>query len=135
MNASPSYLRPIFIAVRDAGVAFCMVAQCEEPFDPPKNGPTIVLIGDDTRESKGPRAFHQDSLRNFVRRSTGAVIVSCEPPLVAYAAAAALAAMGKDVIIVETRTEHEASWKSELDAINPDLHYILCLVDPTGGVQ
>jgi hypothetical protein len=109
--------------------------QGEQPFDPPTNRPTILLIGDDVHEAKGPRAFHQDSLRNFVNRSMGAVIVTCEPPLVAYAAAAGLAALGKDVIIVETRPEHEADWKAALDAINPDLAYLLCLVKSAGGVQ
>jgi hypothetical protein len=131
----PAYMRPIMLAVRDAGVALCMVPQGEEPFDPPTDRPTICLIGDDMHEAKGPRAFHQDSLRDFAKRCTCAVIVSCEPLLVAYAAAAALASLGKDVIIVETRTEHEADWKSALDALNPDLYYILCLVESAGGVQ
>jgi hypothetical protein len=136
IEAAPSHLRPIFMAVRDAGVAFCIVPQGGQLFDPPTNRPTIVLIGDDMREAKGPQDFHQESLRNFVERCTGAMLVTCEPSPAAYAAAAALAAVQHhDVVIIETRPEHEANWKAALDAINPDLAWLLCLVEPAGGVQ
>jgi hypothetical protein len=87
-------------------------------------------------ESCGPKAFHQESLFRFVARCRGAVIVACEPVPVAYGSAARTAAeLRQDVIIVETRPEHEADWKAALDAINPNLGYILCGVKPTGGVQ
>jgi hypothetical protein len=128
-----THLRPIWIAVRDAGVACGIVPQGGEAFDPPEDKPTIIIIGDDMLESLGPIAFHQPSLKRFVKRCRGAVIVACEPLLVAYATAAATAAgLRFNVVIVETRPEHEADWKQALDAINPDLNYILCSVRPEG---
>jgi hypothetical protein len=124
------------MAVRDAGVAVCVVPQGGQLFDPPTGRPTIVLIEDDMHEAKGPQGFHQESLRSFVKRCTPAMLVTCEPPPAAYTAAAALAALlNYDVIIIETRPEHEANWKTALDAINPDLAWLLCLVEPAGGVQ
>jgi hypothetical protein len=136
IDAAPFHLRPIFMAIRDAGVACCVVPHGGQSFDPPTSHPTIVLIDDDMHETKGPQDFHQESLRSFVKRCTGATLVTCEPPLAAYAGAAIIAAvLRQDVIIVETRTEHVAAWKAALDAINPDLAWMLCLVEAVGGVQ
>jgi hypothetical protein len=136
IDAAPLHLRPIFVAIRDAGVACCVIPHGGQSFDPPTSHPTIVLIDDDMDETKGPQDFHQESLRNFVKRCAPAMLVTCEPPPTAYAAAAAMAALlNYDVIIIETRPEHEANWKAALDAINPDLAWLLCLVEPAGGVQ
>jgi hypothetical protein len=133
---APLHLRPIFTAMRDAGVGFCLIPHGRQPFDPPTNIPIIMLIDDDVDETKGPQDFHQESLRSFVKRCTGATLVTCEPPLAAYAGAATVAALlRRDLIIVETRTEHVAAWKAALDAINPDLALVLCLVEPAGDVQ
>lgn len=135
-GSAGQHFRPIWLAVRDSGVAFCVVPQGGEAFDPPAGRPTIALIGDDMLVSRGPAAFHRPSLDRFVRRCRGAVIVACEPLRVAYASAAAVAAgLRLNVIIVETRPEHEADWKATLDGINPSLGYILCTVRPEGGVQ
>jgi hypothetical protein len=136
IDNGPSYLRPIMLAVRDGDVSLCVVPQGGEPFEPPHNKSAIVLIGDDMFESQGPAAFHNPSLVRFVRRSRGAVIVACEPLLVAYASAASVAAgLQQDVVIVETRPRHEADWKAALDAANPGLNYILCTTEPAGGIQ
>jgi hypothetical protein len=131
IDACPAYWSPILVAIRDSGVALCVVPQVKTPFDPPPHKPTIVLIGDDMHEAKGPQAFHQYSLQSFVKRCAGAVIVACEPLPAAYGAAASRAAiLRQNVTIVETRPEHVKDWKSALDAINPDLSYLLCLVKP-----
>jgi hypothetical protein len=136
LNTSPDHLWDIFIAARDAGVQYRLAPLGGKPFHARTDQPTIFVICDDVPESKGPRAVHRDSLRKFVTRCTGAVIVSSEPRVVAYAMAAARAGKWRqDVIIVETCAEHEADWKHELDAINPDLAYFLLLVKSAGGVQ
>ena len=130
-TAIPSFFRPIDNAVRNADVNFCAVPQGGKPFSPYTNRPQIMLICEGS-----PQAVHQDSLRNFVKRCTGAVIYSGEPPEIGYALAAARAAKWRqDVIIVAPCAEHEADWKHALDAINPDLAYFLWLVGPVGGVQ
>ena len=136
IDACPAYLNCIVAAVRDDGVGFCLVPHGGLPFDLPANIPIIVLISDHAPEAKGPQAFHQESLRSFVTRCTGAVIVSRKPPPGAYFMAAVYAAVRRqNVVIVETRPEHEADWKAALDTTNPDLDYLLDLFELVGGVQ
>jgi hypothetical protein len=131
-----AHLRPIWIAVRDADIACCIVPQGHEPFDPPENKPTVLILGDDMMEALGPPAFHRPSLRRFIKRCHGAVLVACEPLPVAYGAAAATAAgLRVNIAIIETRPNQEAAWKTALDAINPDLAYIHCKVRSEGGVN
>jgi hypothetical protein len=129
------HLRPLMIAVRDYGIELCVVPQGKEPFDPPGNRPTVLIVGDDMFEAKGPTAFHRPSLVRFVKRCRAAVIVAAEPVVPACAAAATMAAIGLSAIIVETQPEHEADWKAALDAINPDLDHVLCTTRRFGGVQ
>jgi hypothetical protein len=139
LGTSPDNLWDIFVAATDAGVEF-RLAPLVKPFQSRANQPTIfVICDDDMQECAALDAIHRDSLRKLVKRCTGAVIVSSEPRVVAYAAAAACAVEsgGRDVIIVETRPEHEADWKHALDAINPDLHfrYFLGPVEPAGAIH
>jgi hypothetical protein len=68
-TVSPHW-RPILTVVRDAGVALCMVPHGGHRFDPPRDKPTILVMDDDALESKGPGAFHHESLRRFVQRSS-----------------------------------------------------------------
>jgi hypothetical protein len=131
IDNGPSYLRPIMLAVRDAGVLMCVVPQGNEPFDTPEDKPTILILGDDMIEALGPPAFHRPSLNRFVKRCHGAVLVACEPLPLAYGAAATTAAgLCVNIAIIETRPNQEAAWKTALDAINPDLAYIHCRVQP-----
>lgn len=136
IDNGPEHWRPLMVAVRDAGVSLCVVSQGGEAFRPPSDRPALVLMGDDMHTSQGPDAFHKSSLVRFVRRCSSAVIVASAPLVVAYAAAAAVAAgLRQNVIIVETRPEHEADWKAALDAIKPTLSFILCTVEPAGGLH
>jgi hypothetical protein len=131
-----SHLRPIILAVRDHGVSLCLVPQGKMPFEPMHDRPAIVLIGDDMFEAKGPNAFHRRSLDRFVKHCRAASIVSCEPLPAAYGYVATVAAhMRQNVILIETRPEHEADWKAALDAANRDLSFLIATVQPIGGVQ
>jgi len=130
------HLRPLMIAVRDGGIGLCVVPQGKEPFDPPRNRPTVTIMGDDMLEAKGPNAFHRCSLIRFARRCSGAVIVACSPLVEAYASAAATAVgLGHDVIIIETRPRFEADWKTAIETANPDIAFIIATVKPDGGVN
>jgi hypothetical protein len=60
IDHGPAHLRPIMRAVRDGGVAFCIVPQGGESFDLPTNRPNVLLICDDMFESCGPKPFHQE---------------------------------------------------------------------------
>lgn len=130
------HMRPLFIAARDAGVAICLVAQRSPAFMIPSKRPSVLLIGDDMHEAMGPGGFHQKSIRRFVRRCRSAVIVSCAPLVEAYASAAAVAAgLRLDVILVETRIEHEAAWKDFIEAARPGVSFLIATVEPQGGVH
>ena len=128
-------LRPILTMIRDGGINLYAIPPGGDEFDPSTDKPAIVLI-DDTIEPRGPNAFHRKSLRRFVERCRSAVIGACEPLPGAYAVAAVSAAVLRlNVVIVETMPEYQAAWTAALDAINPDLALLLCIVGPTGGVQ
>ena len=89
VEVGPPHLRPVWVAIRDAGIGFMMVAQHAGAFEAPNTRPTLLLIGDDMKEALGPAAFHRQSLRRFVSQCSAAVIVGCEPLPIAYASAAA----------------------------------------------
>ena len=132
----PEHLRPIMEAARDHGVGVCVVPQGADRFNPPRKRPNVVIVGDDMREAKGPSAFHRKSLVRFVKRASGAVVVSCAPLTAAYAAAATNAALFRqDIVIVETRLEFEPAWKTFIETHHPGIALLLCTVEPQGGVQ
>lgn len=132
----PEHFRPIMEAARDHGVGVCVIPQVIERFDLPRKLPNIVIVGDDMHEAKGPDAFHRKSLVRFIKRASGAVIVSSAPVTAAYAAAATNAALFRqDIIIVETRLEFEPAWKTFIETYHPGIALLLCTVKPRGGVQ
>lgn len=132
----PEHFRPIMEAARDHGVGVCVVPQSIERFDLPRKLPNIVIVGDDMHEAKGPDAFHRKSLVRFIKRASGAVIVSSAPVTAAYAAAASNAALFRqDIVIVETRLEFEPVWKTFIETHHPGIALLLCTVEPQGGVQ
>ena len=132
----PEHLRPIMGAARDHGVGVCVMPQGAERFNPPRKRPNIVIVGDDMHEAKGPDTFHRKLLVRFIKRASGAVIVSCAPLPAAYAAAATNAALFRqDIMIVETRLQFEPSWKTFIETHHPGIALLLCTVEPQGGVQ
>lgn len=136
IERGPEHLRPIMEAARDHGVGICVVPQGAERFNPPRKRPNIVIVGDDMHEAKGPDAFHRKSLVRFIKRASGAVIVSCAPLPAAYAAAATNAALHRqDILIVETRLQFEPAWKTFVETYHPGIALLLCTVEPQGGVQ
>jgi hypothetical protein len=128
----PEHFRPIMEAARDHGVGVCVVPQGAERFNPPRKCPNIVVVGDDMYEARGPDAFHRKSLVRFIKRASGAVIVSCAPLTAAYAAAATNAALFRQDIIVETRLEFEPAWKTLIETHHPGIALLLCTVEPQG---
>lgn len=132
----PEHFRPIMEAARDHGVGVCVVPQCIGRFDLPRKLPNIVIVGDDMHQAKGPNAFHRKSLVRFIKRASGAVIVSSDPVTAAYATAASSAALFRqDILIVETRLQFEPEWKTFIETHHPGIALLLCTVEPQGGVQ
>jgi hypothetical protein len=123
-------------AARDHGIGVCVVPQGLQRFNPPRKRPNIVIVGDDMHEAKGPDAFHRKSLARFIRRASGAVVVSCAPLPTAYRAAATHAALFRqDILIIETRLQFEPAWKTFVETHHPGIALLLCTVEPQGGVQ
>jgi hypothetical protein len=132
----PEHLRSIMEAARDHGVGICVVPQGAEQFNPPRKRPNILIVGDDMHEAMGPDASHRKSLVRFIKRASGAVIVSCAPLPAAYRAAATHAAVFRqNILIVETRLRFEPVWKTFVETYHPGIALLLCTVEPQGGVQ
>ncbi len=132
----PLHLRPLYHAVRDYGISFAIVTQGAGRFAFPSDKPVITLLGDDLHEALGPPAFHRKSVRQFVATCRAAVIVACDPQPKFYIAAATTAVLlRQNVVIVETRPEHEADWFDLVRQITPDINLLVGTVRPEGGVH
>lgn len=121
-------------AVRDEGCRFLFAAQGPGRFDVPKDRPAVVLIGDDLTRALGPDGFHKRSLRRYVERCRCAVIVACEPIPRAYFEAVSWAVVKReDVLIVETRPDHEADWFDFIRLVAPpSIGMLVASVKPEG---
>jgi hypothetical protein len=129
------HLVPLWGAVRDFGVGLLIVPQKGGPFEPPrKDVPAICIIGDDMKISLGPSGFHRRSLRRFIRSCGAGVVISCEAIARAYAVAATEASLRRhNVILIETRPQHEIAWVSLLRKINPHLGLLVATVENKGA--
>ena len=109
------------------------VAQGTQAFAiPPRTGrAAVVLIGDDLDRSMGPEGFHLPSVRRVIRACSAFMVVSSAPSADLYAATTAGAVGGKNVLIVETRPEHEIQWVSLIRKLAPGRP--LCLATVRGG--
>ncbi len=129
-QAAPHW-RPVYYAMRHHGIAFGGIIQDRKPFRIPRARPTLLLLGDDLDASYGPVGFHPKSVRRFVERCCYGVVVACSPEVVLYATAAAVVtATRSDVVLIETRPEHEADWVDRLRAIKPGLPLLVGMVRP-----
>ena len=121
------HLAPLYKAARDHGCIVGIIPQNAGPFDPPPAGrPAIIVIGDDLDQALGPSAFHEQSLRRLLKGVRLAAVVACEPLPEIYASAARHAVLlRKNVVIVETRPEHEIAWVNLIRSIAPDAAFLL----------
>lgn len=132
MEQSPPHLRPILETVRDLGTAFMFVPQGDQAFRIPEypKKPAIVLIGDDMHRSVGPAGFHLPSIRRTIRACTAFAVVSGAPQADAYEAIARMAALTRrDVMLVETRLEHELDWLGLIQKLAPKRRILLATVE------
>ena len=105
------HLLPIMIAVRDYGIAFAQILQDGGTVSFSFDKPTIILLGDDLEEAKGPSAFHDESVRSVLGNVSRVIIIACDAQPRFYALAATRAAMDRQhVLIIETRPQHEGDW-------------------------
>lgn len=127
----PEHLRPFYRAVRDAGISFATVLQHAGRFSFPSDKPVIALLGDDMHEALGPAGFNRKSVRRFVATCAVAVVVACDAQPRFYAMAAhAAVCLRCNVVIVETRSEHEVDWIDLIRSIRPDIRMLVGTVRP-----
>jgi hypothetical protein len=131
-NRAP-HLVPIATAIRDHDCGFAIVLPHAGRFKLPDDKPIILTVGDDHKTCEGPEAFHRGSLRRFIKTCRAAAIVACRPIPELYRRVVNNAVyLRNNVVIVETRSEHEADWYSFLIKIKPTLAMALGSVKPEG---
>lgn len=131
LEAAPPHLRSIVQAVRDDRVGLLIVGQSADPFRIPARSdkPAIVLIGDDFHEAIGPNGFHLPSIRRAIRTCSAFSVVSSAPPPDVYEAMASTAAVTRrNVMLIETRPDHEIDWANLIQKLAPRRPLILATV-------
>jgi hypothetical protein len=131
---APFHLKPVLETVRDHGVGMLFVSQGIHAFripGPPRK-PAIVIFGDDLEQSAGPDGFHLPSVRRAIRACSAFAVISAAPEPAVYAAMAATVTLNRsNVLIVETRLEHEFLWVSLIRKLEPRKH--ICILTVKGG--
>ncbi|MEP7452413.1 hypothetical protein [Phyllobacterium sp. SB3] len=127
------HIRVLALAIRHGGVTLSVIPQGRTPFRDNDKRPTIFLIGDDTGRALGPDGFHMPSIRRAIRQCAGFSVISCAPMVEAYGPPAGAAALlGQNVMIVETRLEHEADWYNLIQRLAPNCPILLSTVKVGG---
>lgn len=126
----PNHLHPILYAVRDHGVGMMFIPQGREAFRLLEGGrSTVLIVGDDLDAARGPGSFHTSSLRQAIRQCDGFAVVSSAPPMDVYAATALAAALGLNMMIVETQPAQEIQWSNLIRELAPGCPFILSTVE------
>jgi hypothetical protein len=127
------HLIPIANAIKDHDCGLAIVLPHAGAFRLPNDRPVILTIGDDHKTCEGPTAFHRPSLRRFIKTCRVAAIVACGPLEQIYRTVTNDAVyLRRNVLIVETRSEHEADWYDFLTKIKPNLSLAIGTVRPAG---
>jgi hypothetical protein len=127
---APLHLHPVLVAVRDYRVAMLFVPPGTETFTIPAK-PTraaVVMVGDDMEQSVGPEGFHLPSVRRVIRACSAFTVISSEPTATLYALGTAPAVGGQNVMIIETRIEHEFQWVALIQKLRPGRPLIISTV-------
>lgn len=125
-STGQAHLRPIYAAMRMAGVSLFLVPQGQERFLAPRVRSFVGLVADDTDCAVGPNGFHRKSLRRLAQDAKCIALISSDIMPAVYATAAQIAALGRNVLIVETRCEQESAWLDFLKASAPRAHLLIC---------
>lgn len=132
-NAMAPHLNPVFEAIRDFNVGMLIVPQGDDSLDTALDrarDASVVIIGDDTDRTLGPKGFHRASMRRLFRMADHAAVISSAPPEGVYAGLSAIAGFERrHVVIVETRPSQEIAWVEFIRDANPDLPILLVTVE------
>ena len=114
-------LVPVFEALHDFDVPFLFGLPGSELPRPrlALRARWIVLLADDRNLSRGPAAFHADSLRWFAEASTHMAVLTRHRER-DYALFAAAASAGGRVLVASTSPRFCADWGIRLETLAPD---------------
>ncbi len=120
------HLRPIYAAMLDPGIALLMVQQKIGRFAVEAPRGFVAIIGDDTDRALGPAGFHRKSVRRLAAQTCSIAIIASDIVPDVYETAAALAALGRGALIIETRPEQEGAWMDLMKTAAPRTPILLC---------
>ena len=126
-GATPRHMLPVVAAVRDYRLALVQIGD-DTSVKVPKDierRPILVIVGDDTDQSRGPAAFHEKSLRRFIRECKNVVLHCAEALPEHYAYAARSAVTERRCLVIESRPAHEVEWMAFVRQANPTAHVLL----------
>jgi len=119
-TASPAHA-PLVEAMR-AGVAILWFSP-DQRFAPPLQEaigrPWIAIVGDDNEVSYGPCRYDREGLRRLAKLADGLAVYSGAASVEFYALFAATAALGVNVLVIETQLAHHAEWSEFLRGAAP----------------
>lgn len=121
-----AHLRPIYAAMLDPGIALLMVRQKIGRFGVEAPRGFVAIIGDDTDRALGPAGFHRKSVRRLAAQTCSIAIIASDIVPDVYETSAALAALGRGALIIETRPEQEGAWMDLMKTAAPRTPILLC---------
>ena len=121
--AAPPHLIQIYAASMFHGVTLGFLYHGTKPLPGERpSTPWIAIIGDDTDCALGPDGFHPRTISRLLAQADSAVLVACAPLPALYETAALLAiVLRRNVVLIETRPEHELTWSALILDKRPDL--------------
>ena len=129
--AAPAYA-PIVEAMK-VGVKLLLIGHGHRiaPAPPQDVGrPWIAIVGDD-EISHGPRAYDRNGLRRLAALAEGIAVYSGAAEARFYGLFAATAALGANVLVIETQLAHHAEWSEFLRQAAPQATHLDIM--PRGG--
>lgn len=100
---------------------------------PPQDigGPWIAIVGDDNEVSYGPCRYDREGLRRLAKLADGLAVYSGAASVEFHALFAATAALGANVLVIETQLAHHAEWSEFLREAAPQATHLDIM--PRGG--
>jgi hypothetical protein len=93
--------------------------------------PWIAIVGDDNEISHGPNGYDREGLRRLATRAQGLAVYSGAASVEFYALFATTAALGANVLVIETQLAHHAEWSEFLREAAPQAAHLDIM--PRGG--
>ncbi len=131
-TASPAHA-PLVEAMK-AGVKLLLIWHGHRiaPAPPQDIGrPWIAIVGDDNEVSYGPCRYDREGLRRLAKLADGLAVYSGAASVEFYALFATTAALGANVLVIETQLAHHAEWSEFLREAAPQAAHLDIM--PRGG--